>query len=63
MFNMFAFSSFELREPNQLLILLRSLFFCSAYSLIFHVLTEHCSHRVFVCAQAAQARHINYRVF
>lgn len=57
MFHMLAFSSFELREPKQLLMLLHSLFLFIFLLADFtlDVLTENCTHRaVFVCASTAE---------
>ena len=52
MFHMPAFPSCELREPKHLLMLLGSiLFYLSSCSLILNALTEHCTHRLFVCAK------------
>ena len=54
-FHVLAFSSFESREPKQLLMLL-----CSLFLFIFllpdftlDVLTEYCTHRLFVFASTA----------
>ena len=54
---MLTFSSFELREPKQFLMLLYSvfLFIFLLADFTLDVLTEHCTHRaVFVCANTAE---------
>ena len=54
---MLTFSSFELREPKQFLMLLYSvfLFIFLLADFTLDVLTEHCTHRaVFVCASTAE---------